>query len=395
MKKILLLLIGLTWCQMVGQTPDVTLKKLNGENITPRQIDRIVEKLLVYGKVDGLCLSVINGNKAYIKPYGYKNHKKKALMDPETVLDAAGFSKAVFAYLTLKLVEEKQLELDKPLQEYLGDSIGKYPDWKTLEKDENWKLITPRMCLNHTTGLPDSRQIDVRTGEEDTSGLLKIHFKPGSRYAYSGEGIKLLQLAVEKITGKNIEALAMEKIFKPFDMKRTGFIWHPEFDDNYAFGQDEKGKSVPAKKMTVPNAAGSMVTTISDYTKFIQKILSNKGLDPKLRNEMIAVQIDIHSKHQFPAVTELNTAENNDIALSYGLGWGIFKSKYGRTFFKEGRDDSWRHYNVNFPDKNIAIIIMTNSANGELIFKELLEKIIDDTFTPWQWQRYIPYNYQK
>ncbi|MGB7295759.1 MAG: tetratricopeptide repeat protein [Candidatus Aminicenantales bacterium] len=35
---------------------------------------------------------------------------------------------------------------------------------------------------------------------------------------------------------------------------------------------------------------------------------------------------------------------------------------------------------------------MTNSDNGEKIFKDLLEKIIGDTFTPWEWEGYIPYN---
>lgn len=394
MKQILYLLIGLYTATALAQTPDVTLKKLDGSPITPRKIDLIVEKLLVYGKVDGLCLSVINGSKAYIKPYGYKNRDKKELLDPETVMYAASFSKAVFAYLTLKLVEEKQLELDRPLREYLGDSIAQFPDWKPLQNDENWKLITPRMCLSHTTGLPNSRWIDVRTGIEDTTGPLKIYFKPGTRYAYSGEGLKLLQLAVEKITGKNIEELASEKIFKPFGMTRTGFIWHPEFDDNFAIGHDEKGKLSPKKKRTVPNAAGSMVTTIADYTKFIQKILANKGLDPRLRNEMIAPQISINSKYQFPTISDETTDRDQDIALSYGLGWGVFKSKYGRAFFKEGHDDAWRHYNVNFPDKNISIIIMSNSANGESIFKELLEKIVGDEQSPWEWERYIPYNYK-
>lgn len=135
------LLIGLVCLEAFSQRPDVTLKKLDGSEITPKKIDGIVEKLLVYGKVDGLCLSVINGDKAYIKPYGYKNREKKELLDPETVLYAASFTKAVFAYLTLKLVEEKQIELDRPLYDYLGETIGDYPDWKPLESDENWKLI--------------------------------------------------------------------------------------------------------------------------------------------------------------------------------------------------------------------------------------------------------------
>ena len=119
-----------------------------------------------------------------------------------------------------------------------------------------------------------------------------------------------------------------------------------------------------------------------------------KGLDKKLWKMMISPQIRINSKYQFPTITDETTLENESINLSYGLGWGLLKCKYGRAFFKEGHDDAWRNYNINFIDKGISIIIMTNSANGELIFKELLEKIIGDTCTPWKWERYIPYNYK-
>jgi len=37
---------------------------------------------------------------------------------------------------------------------------------------------------------------------------------------------------------------------------------------------------------------------------------------------------------------------------------------------------------------------MTNSDNGESIFKALLELTIADTVTPWQWENYLPYNYK-
>lgn len=41
----------------------------------------------------------------------------------------------------------------------------------------------------------------------------------------------------------------------------------------------------------------------------------------------------------------------------------------------------------------MAIAIMTNSDNGEDIFKALLETAIGDVYTPWYWENYIPYNY--
>ena len=110
---------------------------------------------------------------------------------------------------------------------------------------------------------------------------------------------------------------------------------------------------------------------------------------------MLTPQIKITSKYEFPTITEETTTDNEAISLSYGLGWGLLKSKYGKAFFKEGHDDGWQHYNINFIDRGISLIIMTISSNGEKIFKEALEKIIGDTFTPWQWERYIPYNYKK
>jgi len=61
---------------------------------------------------------------------------------------------------------------------------------------------------------------------------MKIYFNPGEKYAYSGEGMKLLQLVIEEITGKNVEELAIEKVFKPIGMTRSGYIWHDNFDDN-------------------------------------------------------------------------------------------------------------------------------------------------------------------
>ena len=61
-------------------------------------------------------------------------------------------------------------------------------------------------------------------------------------------------------------------------------------------------------------------------------------------------------------------------------------------FFKEGDDDGRQHYTINFIDKEVSIIIRNNSDNGESIFKELLEEIIGDTFTPWQWEHYTPYD---
>lgn len=396
MKSLRTLLFGLLLSMncLFGQNQQIT--KLDGSKMSIVEIDKTVNRLMDTANVQGLCLSILNNNKPiYTKAYGFKNKSKKEYLDTETVIYAASFSKAVFAFLTLKLVEEKVIDLDKPLSSYLAKPISDYEYFKDLSNDDRWKKITARMCLSHTSGLPNVRWFHPTTGVIDTTGTMKMYFNPGERYAYSGEGMKLLQLTIEEITGKTVEELAVERVFKPIGMNRSSYIWQSGFDDNFAIGHLENDDLNPRKKRTVPVAPASLMTTITDYSKFISYVMQQKGLRKELYKEMWSPQIEIHSKYQFPPLTLETTDENKSIHLSYGLGWGYLKCKYGRAVFKEGHDDAWRNYNINFIDKGISIIIMTNSANGEKIFKELLATLIADTFTPWKWEPYYPYDYKK
>lgn len=389
------LLVTLLLLSNISIAQNKFISKLDGSKILFSEIDNIVERLMDTANVQGLDLAILNNKKtAFIKSYGFKNKLKGELLDTSTIMYGASFSKAVFAFLTMKLVEENLIDLDKPLYKYLNKPIPEYEYFSDLKSDNRWKLLTARMCLSHTTGLPNVRWLSPTTGIEDTLGIIKIYFEPGSKYAYSGEGLKLLQLVEEEITKMTVEDLAIEKVFRPIGMVRTGYIWHNEFDNNFAIGHLEDGTLNPKAKRKQPKANGSLVTTIADYSRFIEFIMQEKGLDKKLYKEMFSPQIEIFSESQFPPITETITTENRKINLSYGLGWGLLKCKYGKAFFKEGHDDAWRNYNINFIDKGISIIIMTNSANGELIFKEILETIIGDVYTPWKWEGYIPYNYK-
>ena len=95
-------------------------------------------------------------------------------------------------------------------------------------------------------------------------------------------------------------------------------------------------------------------------------------------------------------MSDETTDENKAIRLSYGLAWGLYWTPYGKVFFKEGHDDGWRNYTVCFgqpvDQQKTGMVIMTNSGNGEGIFKELLETSLKDTFTPIEWEGYTPYD---
>jgi len=362
------------------------IERPDGKLILTTTIDSIVNKLLDTADITGLQLGIINYNNiAYVKSYGYKNRALNQLNDSNTIFYAASLAKPLFAYIVMQLVDEGKIDLDKPLYTYLPKPLPEYDKYKDLAGDDRYKLITARICLDHTTGFPNWRE-----GNPHNNNKLEIFFKPGMRYSYSGEGINLLQLVVETVTGRHLEDLAQEKIFKPFGMSHTSFLWQPAFETDYALGHDFNDDTITKQRFHTEFAAGSMETTIGDYSRFIAAAMRGKRLSARAKQEMFSPQIAIYSKRQFDELSADSTGDNRAIQLSYGLGWGLFTSPYGKAFFKEGHGVGWVNYVIAIPEKKTALVILCNDAKGESIFKELVEKTTGVAI-PWYWESYIPY----
>lgn len=362
------------------------VKRLDGSKISTTEIERTVERLMKTAHVTGLNVAIINGSQVvYLKSFGWRNKEQQLLLTPQTVMYGASFTKALFAYFVMQLVQDRVLDLDKPATSYLPKPLPEYEKYKDLAADDRYKLITARMLLSHTSGFPNFRFFNP-------DGKLDIKFAPGSSFSYSGEGINLLQFVIEEITKRQVGDMVQERIFTPFKMTRTSMKWEPRFENNYALGYDEAEKPLGHQKRTNPRAAGSMDTTIEDYARFLLAVMKNKGLQKRFKNEMLKPQIGIFAPYEFPTPPKGVTDENRAIELSYGLGWGLFRSPYGKAYFKEGHDDGWENHVVCFPEKKIAIVLMANSSNGDSIFKELLEILIKDNSTPWKWEGYVPYD---
>ena len=368
----------------VGQQSSVT--RLDGSTISVVEVDATMTRLLKAADVTGAGVAVFhNGKLEFLKAYGFRDKEKKLPLTVDSVMSAASISKVAFAYLAMELVDESKLDLDKPVYQYLPKPLPEYPKYSDLANDARYKLVTARMLLSHTSGFANWRWM-----EEDRK--LKIHFEPGSRFAYSGEGIDLLQLVVESITKKPLDELMQQQVFEPLGMTRTSMVWQERFESDYANGYDEYGRSVGAHRWKKADAAGSMQTTIHDQARFLQAVMDGGSLQSKTREQMLSPQIQIMSKHQFPTLNGETTDENKSIRLSYGLAWGLYWTPYGKVFFKEGHDDGWRNYAVCFDKQKSGLVIMTNSSNGEGILKEVLETVLKDAFTPIAWEGYTPYD---
>jgi CubicO group peptidase (beta-lactamase class C family) len=369
---------------VAGQQPSV--KRLDNSTITAAEIDATVTRLMRGAEVTGVGIAIFNNNRiVYLKAYGVRDKEKNLPLTPDSVMTSASLSKSAFASMVVQLVEESVLDWDKPVYQYLPKPLPEYPFYRDLASDPRCKQITLRMLLDHTSGFPNWRSFN-------DDHKLNFNFTPGSRFAYSGEGILLAQLVVETVTKKPINDVMRQHLFVPDDMTRTSMVWESRFESDYANGYDEYGRSLGPERRTTADAAGSMQTTLRDYANFLQAFLQGRNMKTATREQMLSPQIEILSKHEFPSLATETTTENQSIRLGYGLGWGLYWTPYGRAFFKEGHDEGWRHYAVCFDKPGSGILIMTNSSNGEGIYKEPLETLLKNTYTPIEWEQFTPYN---
>ncbi|WP_324720873.1 serine hydrolase [Salinimicrobium sp. HB62] len=372
------------------------IERLDGSKISADSLTQHVKYLMKEANVPGLGIAVYNEDQpVYSEVFGYANNNDKRELNRSSNMYGASLSKAVFTVVVMKLVEEDVIDLDTPLESYLPKKIYEYEpkadwhdDYSDLKNDSLYHKITARMALTHTSGFPNWRFF-----EPDEK--LRVKQEPGSGYMYSGEGMVYLQVVLEKITGKPFEELAQEIVFRPLGMESSSFVWQPQFEADYAHGHNEKGQAYKKDKDNEPRAPSTLETTFEDYNRFLSAVLNREILKEQSWKQIFSPQVRIRSLRQFGPLALEEGDLNDDIEMSYGLGSGVFQTPYGRGVSKGGNGSGFEHYSVLFPEAGKGILILTNSKNGESIFKELLEVAIKDVYTPWEWKNYIPYNQEK
>jgi serine-type D-Ala-D-Ala carboxypeptidase/endopeptidase len=387
------LFLGTSFDSPAQQTPSI--RKVDQTTVNSAALDKIIVDLMQSGKVHGLTVSIFNDKKAvYKKAFGYARNDRKDTLTIASNMYGASLSKALFAVLVLKLAEDGKLDLDKPLQSYLPKPIFEYSKktkwhdhYDDLKTDTLYREITARMCLSHTSGFPNWRWFE-------TDQKLRVNFKPGSRYQYSGEGMVYLQVVLEHLFNTTLEALARQYVFGPAGMTHTSYQWQAEFESDYAVGHQSDGSHYDKDKDNEPRAPSTLETTADDYTKFLEAVLQDQLLGAAGTRLMFSDQVRIRTIQQFGPQSTRDTTAWDGIRLGYGLGWGVFHTPAGKAVFKEGHGDGFQHYTVLFPETGQGILIMSNSDNAESIFKYLLERCIGNYWTPWYWENYIPYDYQ-
>lgn len=355
----------------------------SGMKLRPLSKDFIsrLPEMMKLARVPGVAIGYVeNGKATWTGNFGVRNAETKTPVTNDTVWQVGSLSKPVFALAVMKLVEEGKLDLDRPLADYVpGDLI----------KDEpRAKLITSRHALSHSTGLQNWR---FQAGQN-----LQMSFAPGERWSYSGEGIYYLQRAVEQITGSGFEELMQSRVLGPLGMTSSSYFWRPDYENRIVTAHNNDGsvavdymitnsprmqKLVDEWKKPVAtwraedlekaqgevekrfppfptffavNAAGTLFSTISDYSKFLISMF------------------DSRFDHVFKPQVKINDA------VSWGLGWGLQTQKDSMQFWHWGEGINYRTFVIGDRKSRCGLVVFTNARKGRVIWERIVMEAAGD-----------------
>lgn len=358
----------------------------NAENSLESRLDENVQAGMARTQAQGIAIAVIeNGKVKIVKSWGKRNAKAEPLTT-DTVMYGASLTKAVFAYTVMQLVEEGKLDLDTPIARYLPKPLPEYTDeeekyagWHNMAGDERWRKLTPRILLTHSSGFSNF-------GFLEPDGKLRFHFDPGARYAYSGDGMILLQFVIERGLGLDLGKEMQRRVFDRFDMKTTSMIWRADFANNLADGWKADGSIEPHDERSKTRSAGSMDTTIADFAKFAAAYVNGNGVSKKARRALTAVQLPITTASQFPSLQPELAPDAQLKNLSAGLGVVTFSGPKGRGFFKGGHNDSTGNMWVCLERRKSCVVMLSNDVRAEPMFPAIAKIVLGETGMPWAWE---------
>ena len=349
-------------------------------------------RLMRIAGVPGVAIAVVDqGRLAWNRSFGVKNILIRDPVSDDSLFEAASMTKPVFAYVVMRLVDEKRLDLDQPLVAY------RRPD--NLGDDPNLERITARHVLEHSTGLPNW-----------SSEPLVTSAPPGSRYTYSGEAFIWLQRVVETIMGTSLGSVMQAKLFEPAGMSHSSFGWdekiagsavfgHSEppegeqtlpsqptrelgdrllaiaakwhkpiafwtYDDSFAAMREADPKTPPSTHNLLVNSAGGLLLTASDYAKFMILMMDRPKraaweISEASRQAMLTPRIDVRGRD-----------------ISRGLGWELEQSEAGGLLFQHSGSNYGIFKTLGIGDarNGRAIVIFTNATNGNALAARIVRE---------------------
>jgi CubicO group peptidase (beta-lactamase class C family) len=331
---------------------------------------RRVDQACQEARIPGLALAVVRGGDVvHAAGAGVTSAEDGVPVTPSTLFRVGSITKSLTGTAAMRLVDQGLLDLDRPV-------VAELP-WFALSDPAATPLVTLRMLLTHTSGLPHDHQPFGRPEPEalerrvrDEIPRYALVAPPGSRYSYSNAGLHVAGFLVATKSGTTYAEAMRRLLFEPLGMTRTTF--DPTVAMTYPLAQphvlDDAGR--PAVQHRFAHNAGhypsgQAISTVLDLARFASFHLGGGrvGAEQLLRPEAVAA---MHA----PAV-EIGDGVHYGLTFRVGSYRGLQRVGHGGAIAGFGaRLDM-------LPGAGLGVALAFNRLARELPADGLVEEIFD------------------
>jgi len=327
----LILLAGLTFTTLFSQ------------NINKPKLDSLFNVLAENNKAMGSVAVSKNGTVLYSRAIGYisisQTDKKVATI--ATKYRIGSITKMFTASMIFQLIEEGKINLTTTLDTY-------FPDIPNASKITISNLLNHRSGIHNFTDDPEYLTYMTQPKTEDEMVKIisknKVDFEPDAKASYSNSNFVLLGYIIEKITKQPYASNLEKRICSKIGLKDTYVGKKTNLINNEAYSYKFEGewKQLPETDMSIPGGAGSIISTPSDLTRFVEGLFSLKLVGQTSLNKMKM--------------------------MTDGIGMGMFQFPfYGKTAYgHNGEIDGFVCNVAYFPEDSLALSYCTNGMDFSL-----------------------------
>jgi len=312
------------------------------QNITSK-IDILLETKFKTNGPGTSALVTKNGKVIYRKAFGKANLELDVPMSPESVFQIGSMTKQFTAVSILMLLEQGKLALNDDITKYI-------PDYPTHNKN-----ITIHHLLTHTSGIKSYTSMrglrEIARKDLEPLELIDFfkneptNFNPGEEYKYNNSGYIILGYIIEKVSGISYAEFVEENIFKKTNMSTSLYGSKSKIIKNRASGYQKRSdyRNTTYISLTLPYAAGSIMSTVDDLLKWQQAISNNTLLKPETIKKAFT-----------------NYSLNNGTKINYGYGWHTNEINGTPTIEHGGSIFGFKSMGVYIPSVDVYVIVLSN-----------------------------------
>lgn len=314
--------------------------------------------IIVEGLRDGSVPSIAvavgrNGKIVWEEGFGWADREKRLAATEHTMYSLASVSKPVTATGLMVLKHRGQIDLDRPVNDYLGEA-------KISGRAFDARQATVRRVANHTAGLPLHYQFFYEDEpyrrppmDETIRRYGNLLTPPGERFQYSNLGYGVLDHVIERVSGRSYEDFLREQVFVPLGLTRTSVGIGPRQDGHHAIRYGADGLPIPFYDFD--HRGGSAIyASAHDLVRF--------GM----------FHLKLHLADQQPILPDPLIDEMQRAATppgpypGYGVGWTV-DERGGRRIVSHGGGMGGVATTLNlYPADKAAIVVLAN-ARAELV----------------------------